>query len=226
MPSRSAVLGVLGAGLGLDRHDQDNQGALVTGYRMAVRLDAPGSGMTDYHTVQTVAATKVKAAKPATRAELMAFFKNWERETILSRREYRQNSVTTVAMWTLSGARWSLDELAQALRTPVFTLYAGRKCNPFGLPLNPDVQAFSTLAEAFASRRPLPAGLDPKLQNLLRPRAGWGREVAHDSCEGFLSGLQPLRRELRRDVPVDRGPRWLFEPRLVEYGRLPEEVSA
>ena len=61
MPPRSAVLGLLGAALGIERSDHDGQAALRR-YRVAVRLLAQSAPLRDYHTVQTVPA-KIRAAQ-------------------------------------------------------------------------------------------------------------------------------------------------------------------
>lgn len=82
-PSRSAVLGLLGAALGIMREDQAAHEQLQAGYGVAVRADAVGATLSDYHTAQTVAASAVRKARPRTRAELLACA---DRETILSRR--------------------------------------------------------------------------------------------------------------------------------------------
>lgn len=209
-PSRSAILGLIAAALGLPRDRQDEHDALDAGYGLAVRLDAPGTPLTDYHTAQTVAASAVKRRRPATRAELLA---SDDRETILSRRSYRQDMIATVALWARREARWTLPELADALRLPAFVLYAGRKANPFGLPLAPEVVAAETLSEALGWRSP-PLSLEARL----RPSGGWGHEVAHDPCdEGIRSGLEVLRQERRRDARPQR-ERWQFAERTVVIG--------
>lgn len=218
-PSRSAVLGLIAAALGIDRLDQAGHDALDAGYRVAVRLDAPGIPLTDYHTAQTVGASALRHRPPATRAVLL---NAGERQTVLSRRLYRQDALATVALWQTPDARWPLEELAVALRAPMYTLFAGRKSNPFGLPVHPDVVTADSLAGAFARRAPVPAELEPFIRRI-RPRAGWGREIAHDPCSGFPAGLRGLRREVRRDTAAQRG-RWQFAERVVEVGEV-EEVA-
>lgn len=216
-PSRSAVLGLVAAALGITRDDQASHDSLDSGYGVAVRLDFPGSSLIDYHTAQTVAQASLKRRKPSTRAELLS---SGDHETILSRREYRQDALATVAMWRRSTANWALTELAQAIRRPAFVLYAGRKANPLGLPLAPAIVAAATLADALGQRSSLTAVLDSR-----RLRQYGGRvEVAHDRCEGLHSGLHPVRRELRRDAAAER-TRWQFADRLVEVSAT-EATSA
>jgi CRISPR system Cascade subunit CasD len=217
-PGRSVIVGILGAALGVLRDDSIGQGALTTEYGVAVRLDASGRPMQDYHTMQTVEKPLLKKRTVNTRADMFAERK---RETVLSRREYRTDVVCTVVVWSKGGARWSLDELRAALKQPVFSLFAGRRCNPLGLPTHPDIVAAESLAAAFAGRTPLSGDGLSEFGRLL-PSGGWGREVAHDECEGFDAGLvAPSIRIVRRDVPVSRTG-WLFAERVVTVGTLPE----
>ena len=221
VPSRSALLGVCGAALGVMRDDSDAQRALARDYRVAVRVDAGGGVAEDYHTIQAVTATNVRRTAPATRAELLA---HPERETLLSRRRYIDNSLFTVAVWATPTAQWPLTELAGALAAPTFVLYAGRKAHPLGLPMRPEVVEAQSLAVAFEQRPALPEG-HPMLHELgrrLRGPGAWGQEVHHDRCEGFDSGLiGPSRREVRRDVPLTRSSAWQFVERDVLVGSLP-----
>jgi CRISPR system Cascade subunit CasD len=214
-PSRSAVLGLVAGALGLTRDDQPSHDALDGGYGVAVRVDAAGTSMLDYHTAQSVAAGIVKKRAPRTRAQLL---EAGPPETILSRRAYRQDALTTVAVWARAGAHWPLESLADALRRPVFVPYAGRKSNPFGLPLNPIVVEAESLAGALARRDARPPGLDGWRRGL-QPAGGWGLEVAHDPCDGFPSGLQRVQRVVRRDAAAHRR-RWQFAERVVEIGLM------
>lgn len=226
-PSRSAVLGLVAAALGLTRDAQADHDALDSGYGVAVRLDAPGAPMVDYHTAQTVAENVARRLGPTTRARLLVA---GEPRTILSRRWYRQDTVATVALWAKDGARWPLAELADALGNPTFTLYAGRKANALGLPLAPEVAAAATMAEAFLRREETrgirsdaPTAVRESLGRVwvaLRPRDGWGREVSHDADGEIVTGLVPHRREVRRDAAPHRA-RWHYAERVVEVGLLP-----
>lgn len=216
-PSRSAVLGLVAAALGIEREDQDAHDALDGGYGLAVRADLVGAPLVDYHTAQTVDATTVQKRKPATRAELLDVR---DRQTILSRRTYRQDALSTAAMWAREGARWPLDALREALSHPRFVLYAGRKANVFGLPLDPRVEEAETLAAALARRPSAFGALEALDTDQWRPAPPQELEVSHDPCDGFQSGLRPLRRDIRRDGSAHRG-RWHFAERVVEVGVMP-----
>jgi hypothetical protein len=141
--------------------------------------------------------------------------------TILSRRTYRQDALATIAIWERGDARWALNELARALAHPTFVLYAGRKCNALGAPLAPVVIEAPTLADAFRNRQ----GKLPAIRGADVPWGAVGHEVAHDPCDGFDSGLTPLRREFARDGAPQR-IRWQFATRPVEIGLLDQPAGA
>ena len=218
-PSRSAVLGLVAAALGIERGDQAAHDALEEGYGVAVRLDRPGSALVDYHTTQTVRQSVAEMARGQPRAALLAME---DRETILSWRTYRQDALATVALWARPGARWTLEQLGAALRAPEFVLYAGRKANPLGLPLDPAVVRSETLLGAFLERAAPPALLEWPAPGR---REGRVTEIAHDPCVGFESGLRGLRRETRRDAGPQRS-RWQFTERAVEIGVAPGQPES
>lgn len=235
-PSRSAIFGLLGAALGVVREDQNAHDALAKGYGVAVRVDAAGAPLSDYHTAKTVGEAVVRKARPRTRAQLLAA---GEPQTILSRRAYRQDALATVAIWVRGdagdAARWTLAELAQALGHPAFVLYAGRKANALGGPSSPQVVSAATLRDALAQRPAIPSprrDCDPAVARVLvatlergiRSGRPWGREVSFDAIrpevDGFSSGFERmLRRDVRRDVPTHRA-RWQFTERVVEVALL------
>lgn len=217
-PSRSAVLGLIAAGLGIDRADHQAHEALEAGYGLAVRLDRPGVAMVDYHTAQTVPQSAAKKVVGQPRSVVLAA---GEPETMLSWRTYRQDALATAALWAQPGARWTLDQLGDALRHPEFVLYAGRKASPLGLPLDPVVVRADTLLGALVQR---PAQGVPLEWPAAAGAAEANAEVAHDPCEGFESGLRRLRRESRRDGGAHRG-RWQFAERIVEIGIAPGEAE-
>jgi CRISPR system Cascade subunit CasD len=216
-PSRSAVLGLVGAALGIEREDVDRQCQLADGFGVAVRVDAPGRPLTDYHTAQTISRLNMRRSGAKTRAQMMAVP---DRQTIMSQRRYLTDSLHTILLWARAGGVFHLDEVRAALRSPAFCLYAGRRAAPLGLPVDPTLVDALTLADAFQKRRPLPESLMSGIGSKLLKNGG-GREVAHDPCEGFEAALEaPLRRVTRRDQPIDR-TRWLFSDRQVEFGQVP-----
>lgn len=210
-PGRSAILGLLAAALGLRREDQEAHDALDRGVGVAVRLDLPGRILSEYQTIQWATGPKVRRHRPATRRELLELD---EVKTSLSRRMFREDALYTVMIWLRADGRWSLGSLGEALRQPGFVLYAGRKSSALGLPLAPELIEAGSLAEAFSLRRDPSVGLGALQSGLPEPGE---REIAHDPCERFPSGLRPLRRVVRRDAHPHRG-RWQFADREMEIG--------
>jgi CRISPR system Cascade subunit CasD len=219
-PSRSAILGFVAGALGIVREDQAAHDELDAGFGMAVWANRVGTPMVDYHTTQTVAASVVKKRRLSTRAELMSVA---DRETILSRRTYREDALYTIALWSRSVSRWTLPVLEAALRRPVFVPYAGRKSNPLGLPAAPEIVSAATIADALIKRAD---HLWPAATAKARSWRTWDREVSYDPCDGFESGLTgPVRRNVQRDARPHR-MRWQFAERVVETGLLDVPTSA
>ena len=216
-PSRSAVLGLIAAAKGLERADQQAHEDLDASVGVAVRLDAPGRALDDYHTAQTAPSSVIRRLVNPTRKQALEAGKP---ETILSRRYYRTDALATAALWNKPNASVSLAEIEQALRQPAFVLFAGRKANALGLPLDPQCLEAPTLAQAFLARAPLPKQMAGELSGL-KPRDGWGREVMMDPSPDMNSGLVVNRRVLRRDAQPHR-VRWQFSERVVDVGYLPE----
>lgn len=122
IPTRSALLGLLGACLGIARNKLDKLQALADSVGFVVRRDNrfPMVKITDYHTVQDA------------RVEYSGLKKH---ETIQTWREYLLDAQYTVAVWNHDGALVSLDNLETAVKYPVFTPYLGRRSCPLTRPL-------------------------------------------------------------------------------------------
>lgn len=208
-PSRSALLGLLGAALGLQR-DDPRQRQLASGYGTAVCVEATGTPLRDYHTAQVPGASALKRRPAHTRREeILAGDLN----TVLSSREYSCDSLSRVAIWAREAAPWSLDELRVALERPQFPLYLGRKSCPPSLPLRPQVQQATDIPTAFDD---MPE-LDGELLGLFEPVRQYYWD--EDGEPGELPAAMVLR---RRDQPLDRS-RWQFDERAVHHARVARE---
>lgn len=126
-PGRSALLGLLGACLGVERNDQNRQQDLAGSVSFAVRVDKQGQKMTDYHTVKN-AREDYRGLK--------------SHDTIQTWREYWQDACYTVAVWNNPDAVVLLVEIAQAVKQPIYTPVLGRRSCPLARPL------FETLLSA------------------------------------------------------------------------------
>lgn len=148
-PSRSALLGLLAAGLGIDREDDAAHARLAQACSLGVKVIAPGFPLRDYHTVQR----PPEARKPRyrTRRQAITWPGRQNLDAYQSAREYRMGIAATVAVLAAPQADAQapdLPRLAQALRTPFFPLYLGRRSCPPGAPLAPRVADFASLKQA------------------------------------------------------------------------------
>lgn len=213
-PSRSALLGLLGAALGIDRNDESKQQSLADAYRFGVKLEAAGTPLRDYHTIQ-VGRPPRKVTFRSRRQELMAD----KIDTMLSSRDYRCDSLAIVAVERVDQAGEELKHLAEALRRPVYPLYLGRKSCPLALPVDPKVAQANGLLNAFQSvqfpslaemsrkhefDKPWPSKGDQWMFRLGQVRYYWE--------EGMEPGMAASFEAMRTDQPVSRS-RWQFERR-------------
>lgn len=107
-PTKSGVIGLLAAALGLRRDDMAGL-ARLNGLRFAVRADREGSLLVDFHTARSSSTSYV------------------------TYRHYLQDAVFLAGLET--GDEQLLQELETALRHPVYPLYLGRRSCPPTLPL-------------------------------------------------------------------------------------------
>lgn len=112
IPTKSGVVGLLGAALGI--HD-DRLVALSNQLKMGVRVDKPGTVVLDYHTVTSgvmMAQGGIKGGEG-------------EEQTVVSHRFYLSGASFLVA---LRGEQATIEQLADAVQNPVWFLYLGRHC--------------------------------------------------------------------------------------------------
>ena len=211
-PARSAVLGLVGACLGLEREDDAAQAALAKEYGVALLCVAPGQLLADYHTAQ-VPPTRGKR-RFATRAqELQAA----DLATILSRRDYRTGAWHLAALWSrASDPRWPLPDIAAAMQVPAFVPYLGRKACPLGLPLAPTLYEATTPGAALARRHQV----GPERQFRHLANAAGEPFVARDAWDGDADAALARRVETRRDQPRSRRL-WQFDLRREFVEALP-----
>ena len=147
-PSKSAIIGLVAAALGITRDDEDRQLALSEALGFGVCVLARGGILRDYHTSQVPPAKK-KRHFATRRGELCDVDKN-DLNTILSQRDYHTDFLYKVALWQNgSDASFSLEKIKLALTHPRFCLYLGRKSCPLSVPLQPSVASSQTLKSAF-----------------------------------------------------------------------------
>lgn len=209
-PSRSALLGLFAAALGLRRDDEEAHRDLGAGLRFAVRVDSVGVPLVDYHTAQVARPDRRRPV--LTRADELL---GSNVGTILSSRHYRCDADYVVVAWSpIPEPRWTPRELAKALRRPRFVLYLGRKSCPLATPLKPDVVEATTVLGAIQA-----AELKdwPELPAMKSRRADlfWEGDEA-------IAGVEAQQVVERRDDPVSR-ERWTFRVRRELSAPVPME---
>lgn len=120
-PTKSGVLGLLGAVLGVDRHDDDGLAKLAA-LRFGVRIDQPGARLRDYHTAHDT-----------------------KKNTFLTERFYLADAVFLAA---LEGDAVTLGQAHAAFSHPVHLPCLGRRSCPPTLPIELPVDHDRTLEEA------------------------------------------------------------------------------
>lgn len=200
-PARSAVLGLIGACLGVERADAAGQAALAEGYGLSLLCVAPGHLLADFHTAQTGRAPRGGRFRTR-RQELRAT----RVDTVLSRRDYRLEAWHLAALWPRGErARWTLEALTAAMHTPAFTPYLGRRSCPLGLPLAPRLEEAASPTEALRSR--WHGGPEASFRGRMA-RGGETMSVAGDLWPEAQLGTN-RHIEQRRDQPLSRSL-WQF----------------
>ncbi len=212
-PTRSAVMGLLAACLGIRRGEEERLAALSAGYVLAVRVDNAGTPLLDYHTIQTPPEKSKRTYH--TRADELGGLLGRDEEpyTILSRRGYLCSAYFTVGLRAATDAPpHPLETLAEALRRPVFTPYLGRKCCPASLPFAPKIGEYATVEEALAAYR-----LDPRAFPHWAKRPEKSLLVADEAATPTNVTQCPLV----RDLATHHGRRQFAERRAVEAETAP-----
>ncbi|WJV53501.1 type I-E CRISPR-associated protein Cas5/CasD [Prodigiosinella aquatilis] len=204
IPSRSALLGLLAAALGIRRDEEERLVQFNQHYRFAVRpLSGCEGWLRDYHTVQMPKEDRKRIRR--TRRDELLPDAGQSLETMLTTREYRCDAYYHIAVSETPDEPYSLHQLADALREPVFTLYLGRKSCPLALPLAPHLFS-GTLADVWQQASNTTLLNDEDLQRLNHPTGLCYWEQDADS------GMPVLSRVLRGDQPLSRR-RWQFTTR-------------
>ncbi|MBL8507279.1 MAG: type I-E CRISPR-associated protein Cas5/CasD [Chitinimonas sp.] len=216
-PSRSALLGLVAAALGVAREEDDYHRRLAGSYHLAIAMQQRGQPLADYHTVQRPP-QRAKVEYTSRRDELTRLDKD-ELATTVSHRDYCVDTCVTAVIWAaVEDTPVTLEAMAQALRQPHFTLYLGRKSCPLALP----VQAQVVVANDMVSALTTASFKDEALFDRLRLEVGW-RSIA----ESWIYSDQPFPGahliSTRRDEPLSRA-RWQFLERQ-EYCRPPQGMT-
>ncbi|GJL44644.1 TPA: type I-E CRISPR-associated protein Cas5/CasD [Citrobacter farmeri] len=217
LPSRSALLGLMAAALGIRRDEEARLNTFNQHYHFVVCASSQPHWARDYHTIQMP--KEVRKARYFSRREELS---NPDLlSALISRRDYYTDAWWMVAVALTPDAPVTLEAIRSALLKPAFPLYLGRKSHPLGLPLLPLLFEGNVLDILQEAHR---VYLD-KLHELgsgkvklatLQPECWW---------EGDHDGLVETKVHRRRDRPLSR-QYWLFGERTVSQGPLPFKEGA
>lgn len=206
-PTKSAILGLIGAALGIDRDDSEQQEKLNHGLQLAVEVFRYEHFLVDYHTTQTAAQSEIKQLKKQnvnlTRKDELSPKKL---NTVLSDREYWLDVYYRVAIQIPEFFPWNLTTIQNALRYPKFHLYLGRKSCPVNLPLNPLILSAPEVVTAFnlaEAQLEIPCYFE---QDFIKKKC----DIFSD--QSLISNTTGYKSYLRRDIPANR-KQWEFSPR-------------
>lgn len=133
-PTRSAIIGLLGSCLGIERDDIDAREKLNSSIQIDICSLNSGKvqKIEDFHTI--LDARKVDG--------------NPRKDAIISKREYLCDAHFLLFVSLKYGARVSLLDIEMAVKKPIFTPFLGRKSCPITLPLFKQHIEASSLIEA------------------------------------------------------------------------------
>ena len=207
-PTRSALIGLLGACLGIDRQNRQQQQALANSFLYAVRQDEAKwvwsahndelrlekrsvIKMTDYHTVKDAREDYVGLKS---------------HDTIITQREYLLDAAFTVAIWNIEGAEYSLEQLKAAVCQPRYTPFLGRRSCPITRHL------YESCVQAINSDEAL---------KLIEPVSG----VIYSEEDLPNQIGRNKHRHRVRDVPLPNQPRQFASRMVYVYGKENSHVS-
>ena len=196
-PSKSGIVGLLCAALGISRDDaniNNPQFEKLTRLKMGVRVLSEGVMQKDYHTAQNVAKAD-----------------GGIKDTELSTRWYLADADFIVGLE--SDELQTLENLQNALKNPKWQLFLGRKAFPAALPVHFREGVFQGKSLEFLTATE--DGLNEILRTYakdlgLKPQNGHEQRIVLENSDGT---------EVRQDVPLDFAAR-RFSIRRVSTGFL------
>ena len=216
-PSKSAMIGLLAAAVGLRREQEEKQRALAKGIGCAVLVKNRGTPLTDYHTIQVPRAVHCKKKTIASRRQELGVVTRSELSTTLSYRDYRCDALAHVVVWLQPGfADYGLQTLATALNRPRFVLYLGRKSAPLSLPVQAHVVTADTVL----------AALDKHQFSLWQALEAWlgnrhnQQELYWDAeASVAMMGIAHQKTFTCRDMPLSK-KQWQYSVRQANYATI------
>lgn len=204
MPTKSAVIGMLGCCLGYPRGDERLR-RLGESLKMAVRRERRGTVLTDYQTVQSATGPILNTlGKP-------------RGSTILTPKQYLQDAVFQVFLY---GDETLLSECARAMRHPRWIVGLGRSSCPPSLPILPIIVSGECIEDVLKS------WVDPAWERLGLQRDAQARCEADYSRDGDIDlGTFPSAYITTRQDEVIRADENRYGERRLVSMTIPVERS-
>lgn len=221
--SKSAIVGLVAAALGIKRDDTEKQSQMQEGYAIAVEVYSQGTLLRDYHTAQVP--DSVGKFRYRTRRDELLLGKA-RLGTVLSSREYREDALAVIAVKALPDAPYDLITIRDHLREPKFHIYLGRKSCPLAAPMHPVViegkKNFFEALKGYQHKGLLPfnsnegnlSKRDTYWLNLSKERHYYWEGTAGDFSDTI--DISRMQTRIRHDQPLSR-IRWQFSPRQEHF---------
>jgi len=178
IPTRSAVVGLLGACLGIDRADIQGIADLNSSFELMVRADKRKVQTKQFGQIKEKILTMHKMTDFHTVLDARKVDGSARTDAIISHREYLCDAEFSLALEFRNNAVFNLEKVKQAIQKPYYTPFLGRRSCPIQQPL------FKTIVAAENAQKAL-AQIEPKGGTLY--------------SEQKLQGSSPMR---IRDVPI------------------------
>lgn len=134
-PTKSGIVGLLGCALGMSQ--DDDLANLSREIRLGIRCDRPGTLLIDYHTI----CGGVLSAE----GKIKLNASTHEPETVVSSRYYLSDASFLAAIQANPDF---INRLSNAVQSPIWPIFLGRKSCPPSRPIYEGVGGFETLEEA------------------------------------------------------------------------------
>ena len=205
-PTKSAVLGLISASLGVKREQEELNQQINSSYGFAIRTDIQGTLVQDFHTVEVPSSTSLRDSPHKTRSDEVKAIRAQD-NPVVSKREYWCDSFHLIGIWERDNPPFNLEELKKALEFPKFNLSLGRKSCPLSLPMMPEIQKGETLKEVFSSYQ------SNELYSPFTNRWPKGEKLLWFWDEDWENpGFENYIKTVRRDVSSSKD-RWQFNER-------------
>ncbi|MEX2273815.1 MAG: type I-E CRISPR-associated protein Cas5/CasD [Vicinamibacterales bacterium] len=198
-PALSMLTGLLANALGWDHRDADRLDVLQERVRYAARIDRQGEALVDYQSVDLGSDWMLpEKAGWTTRGQIAGRGKSENaRGTHIRLRHYRADSLHTVALTLIEDQVPTINDVAEALRSPARPLFIGRKCCLPAAPILLNVVEGTSLVGVLAS---IPR---PRRSDTGRLRASWDGDDSGAAGESRVIAVTD-ERDWRSRVHVGR----------------------